>query len=117
MTALPRFWHGICCMSRSLLQIESDPGSTLWTESSKSTDLALTSGSLSPNPNGDTRKEGRMMKHLMKVSGVLAMVLGIGAVVHAGDFPVPELNPSILGSALTLLTGSMLVLFGKRSSK
>ncbi len=55
------------------------------------------------------------MKRMMKVAGVFMVVLGIaGAAYSAPPIQVPEINPGLIASALTLLTGGTLIVLSRR---
>lgn len=51
---------------------------------------------------------------MKRVMGAALMVLGMCAVVTAGPPDVPEIDPGSMASALTLLSGGLMVVFGRR---
>jgi hypothetical protein len=57
------------------------------------------------------------MQRYLALTGLALVALAIGSVApaHAGCVvPVPEIDPSVAQSALTLLVGGVLVLLGRR---
>jgi len=62
-----------------------------------------------------------MRRSLMSAAlGVAVLALGTAAPALAGDYcpqVVPELDPSVAQSALTLLVGGVLTLFGRRRNE
>ncbi len=60
-----------------------------------------------------------MMKRMMKGVGVFAIVLGIAGAAYSIPpvVQVPEINPGLVASALTLLTGGTLILLSRRVQK
>ena len=51
---------------------------------------------------------------MQKVLGFVLMVTGLSAVAMAGTTAVPEISPATAVSALTVLTGAVLVIRGRR---
>ena len=51
---------------------------------------------------------------MQKVLGFVLMVTGLSAVAMAGAPSVPEIGPATAVSALTVLTGAVLVIRGRR---
>ena len=53
--------------------------------------------------------------HLMKIAAMMLMLIGIsGIAIATPSFPVPEISAGTAGSALALLTGTVLVIRGRR---
>jgi len=55
------------------------------------------------------------MSRLLTGLGVAVVAVGLCSLAFANAAPVPEIDPSLAQNALTLLTGGMLVLLGRRS--
>ena len=59
----------------------------------------------------------KMMRSLMTACGFMLLVTGLAGVAAAVDVQVPELDPGSIGSALTVASGAILVLRGRRAGK
>ena len=59
------------------------------------------------------------IRSLAAVLGLMLVVAGMAGTAIAGPLPpdVPELDPSSIGSAVTLATGALFVLRGRRAAK
>ncbi len=53
------------------------------------------------------------MQRLLTGLGIAVLTIGVASPAFA-DVPVPEIDPSVAQSALTLLVGGVLVLLGRR---
>ncbi|MGZ4821282.1 MAG: hypothetical protein ACXVY9_07470 [Terriglobales bacterium] len=51
---------------------------------------------------------------MQKLVGMLLLVVGLGSVALAGPVAAPEIDGSTAVSALTLLSGAMLVIRGRK---
>ena len=54
------------------------------------------------------------MKHCLMWLGMAVLTIGVFSPVLAQARPVPEIDPSVAQSALTVLVGGVLVLLGRR---
>jgi uncharacterized membrane protein HdeD (DUF308 family) len=50
----------------------------------------------------------------MKILGVVLLLMGLGSLAFAGPATAPEVSPASAGGALTLLSGILLVMRGRR---
>jgi len=54
------------------------------------------------------------MKHCLMWLGMAVLTIGVFSPALAQARPVPEIDPSVAQSALTVLVGGVLVLLGRR---
>jgi hypothetical protein len=50
----------------------------------------------------------------MKILGMMLLLAGVSSVAFAGSVPVPEISPASGVAAITVLSGAILVIRGRR---